>query len=196
MNVFKRVRRATSASLILAFVVLAGCGETLGTSAQVDVLPVITIPGNPFPIDLNLALGVVINSESIDVEADSRFLTSARVRNLQLNILNTSDIDAQEDGAEDSFDFLNGLSISIRADFNGEAVERVVAFLPDGDPQFGTATRDLVLTVEDFDVLDFLQADNGYELVLQLAGQIPPDNVILSGTVRYRVGSRVRYFDS
>ena len=186
MNSRDRVRRVTCLSFFL--VLLAGCDQTIGTSAQVDVLPVVTVPGNPLPINLNLGLSIVIDSESIDVEADSRFLTSARVRNLQLNILNASDTDALEDGAEDSFDFVTGLSISIRADFNGETIERVVAFLPDGDPQFGTAARDLVLTVDDFDVLDFLQADSGYELVLQLAGQIPPDNIILSGTVRYRVG--------
>ena len=186
MNSRDRVRRVTCLSCFL--VLLAGCDQTIGTSAQVDVLPVVTVPGNPLPLDLNLGLSIVIDSESIDVEADSRFLTSARVRNLQLNILNASDTDALEDGAEDSFDFLTGLSIAIRADFNGETIERVVAFLPDGDPQFGTAARDLVLTVDDFDVLDFLQADSGYELVLQLAGQIPPDNIILSGTVRYRVG--------
>ena len=186
MNSRDRVRRVTCLSFFL--VLLAGCDQTIGTSAQVDVLPVVTVPGNPLPLDLNLGLSIVIDSESIAVEADSRFLTSARVRNLQLNILNASDTDALEDGAEDSFDFLTGLSISIRAIFNGESIERVVAFLPDGDPQFGTAARDLVLTVDDFDVLDFLQADSGYELVLQLAGQIPPDNIILSGTVRYRVG--------
>lgn len=186
MNSRDRVRRVTC--LFFFLVLLAGCDQTIGTSAQVDVLPVVTVPGNPLPINLNLGLSIVIDSESIDVEADSRFLTSARVRNLQLNILNASDTDALEDGAEDSFDFVTGLSISIRADFNGEIIERVVAFLPDGDPQFGTAARDLVLTVDDFDVLDFLQADSGYELVLQLAGQIPPDNIILSGTVRYRVG--------
>ena len=186
MNSRDRVRRVTC--LFFFLVLLAGCDQTIGTSAQVDVLPVVTVPGNPLPINLNLGLSIVIDSESIDVEADSRFLTSARVRNLQLNILNASDTDALEDGAEDSFDFVTGLSISIRADFNGEIIERVVAFLPDGDPQFGTAARDLVLTVDDFDVLDFLQADSGYELVLQFAGQIPPDNIILSGTVRYRVG--------
>jgi len=188
MNMRERVRRATSLCPAFFFVVIAGCDQTLGTSAMTDVLPVVTIPGTPFPIDLGLSLGIAIDSEAIDVEADSRFLTSARVRNLELNILNASDNDAREDGAEDSFDFLSGLSIAIRADLNGIVDERLLAFLPDGDPQFGTAARSLVLSVVDFDVLDYLQADNGYELVLQITGQVPPDNIILSGTVRYRVG--------
>ena len=188
MNVFERVRLATLTCLSFLFLLLAGCDQTLGTAAKVDGLPVVTIPGTPFPVDLNLSLGIVIDSETINVDADSRFLTSARVRNLQLNILDESDVDPLEDGAEDSFDFLTGLTVSIRTDFNGETFEQVVAFLPDGDPQFGTAARSLVLTVADLDVLGFLQADNGYELVLQLSGLIPPDNIIVSGTVRYRVG--------
>ena len=68
MNSRDRVRRVTC--LFFFLVLLAGCDQTIGTSAQVDVLPVVTVPGNPLPINLNLGLSIVIDSESIDNNAE------------------------------------------------------------------------------------------------------------------------------
>jgi len=153
-----------------------------------DPLPTVTIPGAAIPSELTLLLDLAIDSEILGVEADSRFLTFARIRNLRLNILNISENDNLEDGAEDSFDFLFGLTVAIRATIDGIEQEEIVAFLPDGDPQIGSAARALDLTVVDLDVLDYLQAAGGYELVLAITGVVPPDAVILGGDVRYRIG--------
>lgn len=168
---------------------LASCQNvTLGTRSFSDILPVKTIPGAAIPVELGFSVGLAIDSAIINVEADSRFLTSARLRELSIFIVDASDFDAIEDGAEDSFYFLNGLNVSIRASFNNVVNEQRIAFLPEGDPQIGSSARRLNLTTTSADVLDFLQASGGYELVLNFEGTVPPDDVIFSGAGRFRVG--------
>lgn len=186
----RRNRIKALALTAFSIFILAGCNQniTLGTRSMTDSLPVVTIPGAAFRSDLALSLGLAINSNILGIEADSQFLTFARLRELRLNILESSNTDAIEDGALDNFDFLIGLSVSIRALLNGVEQEEIIAFLPDGDPQFGTAAQSLDLTVVGTDVLDYLQASGGYELILNITGNIPPDAIILSGAVRYRIG--------
>jgi len=176
--------------LIVSFcMTLMACGVTIASRSMTEVLPVVVVPGAPLPSELSLALGVAIAQPNIDLGAGESFVNSVRVRNLTLNILDASESDANDDGAEDSFDFLTDLSVTLRADFDGQTQELLIATLPDGDPQFGTAARILNLTVvnSEADVLDFILASGGYQVVLNLGGQIPPDNVLLSGTIRYRV---------
>ena len=167
-----------------------GCDVTLGTRSMTDPLPIIRVPGAPIPSTLQVSLGVAIPNPAIDLGSGSSFVTFVAIRNLVLNITDESDFDSNDDGAEDSFDFLTGLSVSIRADFNGTTNELLVATLPDGDPQFGTAARELVLTVvsPNINVLDFLDASGGYEVVLRLDGSVPADDILISGAIRYRVG--------
>ena len=169
---------------------ITGCDTTLGTQARTDQLPTIRIPGAPIPSALQISLGAAIANPPIDLGSASSFVTFVRVRNMTLNILDTSELDSNDDGAEDSFDFLTGLSIFIRANFNGTTNELLIATLPDGDPQFGTAARELVLTVvaRNDDVLDYLEASGGYDVVLRLSGSVPADDVLISGAIRYRIG--------
>jgi len=169
---------------------LVGCNQdiTLGTRSATDSLPLVTILGAPIATELGLSVDVAIDSSIIGIEADSQFLTFARIRDLRLEIQDESESDTSDDGAIDSFDFLSGLSVSIRASFGGVVQQEVVAFLPDGDPQFGTAARELSLSVVGSDLLDYLQASGGYQLVLNISGNVPPDAVIFGGAVRYRVG--------
>lgn len=169
---------------------IAGCDTTLGTRSMSDPLPTIRIPGAPLPSTLQVSLGVAIPNPSIDLGSGSSFVTFVTIRNLVLNILDSSDLDENDDGAEDSFDFLTGLDVLIRADFNGRTNELLVATLPDGDPQFASAARELVLTVvaNNINVLDFLDASGGYEVVLRIDGNVPADDVLISGAIRYRVG--------
>ena len=184
-----RLQRYLAAILCVVSVVLSGCGDfTLATRSMTDTLPAVTIPGAPIPTELNLEIDLAIDGRLFEVEADSIFLTFARLRELQLVILSISDTDPLEDGAIDSFDFLQGIEVSIRARFDGVVNERLVAFLPDGDPQISAAARVLNLTTTSFDLLDFLQASGGYELVLSFSGSVPPDNIIISGLARYRIG--------
>ena len=176
--------------LVVCAVVSSACDTTLGSRSDTESLPVFTIPGAPVPSQLEIALSLALPNPAIDLGSGSSFVTSVTVRNLTLNILAISDTDDIEDGAEDSFDFLTGLDIFIRADFDGRTNELLVATLPDGDPQFGSAARELSLTVtsSNTDVLDFLEASGGYEVILNVSGNVPPDNIIIGGTLRYRVG--------
>ena len=169
---------------------ITGCDTTLGTQARIDRLPTLRVLGAPIPVALEVTLGAAIANPPIDLGSASSFVTFVRIRNLTLNILDISELDSNDDGAEDSFDFLTGLSISIRADFNGTSNELLIATLPDGDPQFGSAARELVLTIvaSNTDVLDYLEASGGYEVVLHLNGSVPPDDVLISGAIRYRIG--------
>ena len=56
--------------------------------------------------------------------------------------------------------------------------------------RIASAARSLELTVvnNETDVLDFLLAPNGYDIVLGITGTVPADNVLISGEIRYRVG--------
>jgi hypothetical protein len=155
-----------------------------------DVLPDITVPGAPLPTTLQVSLSAAIANPSIDLGASDSFVTFVTIRGLTIQILNSSEQDPIEDGARDSFDFLTGIDVSIRAEFAGRTNELLIATLPDGDTQFGTAARSLELTFVNgnIDILDFLDAPGGYDVVLTLAGTVPPDNIVISGAVRYRVG--------
>ncbi len=186
----KRSIRSIALSLIL-LPILSACdlGVTLGTQSMTETLPVFTIPGAVLPADLSTSLGLALASPEIDLGSESNFVTFVRVRNVQLQILDLSDQDSNEDGALDSFDFLSALEVSIRAEFDGVVNEIVIARLPDGDPQFATAARTLDLSVvSNADIFDFLLVPGGYDIVLNISGTIPADNVVLSGSVRYRVG--------
>ena len=101
--------------------VLSSCSQdiTLGTRSMTDSLPVVTIPGAPIPAVLNLSLDLAIDSEILGIEADSRFLTFARLRGLRLDIQDSSDTDDVEDGAQDNFDCLSVLTALTRATFDG-----------------------------------------------------------------------------
>lgn len=168
----------------------AACDTTLGTRSFTDPLPQITVPGAPVPSALRLALGVAIPNPAIDLASGSSFVTFVAIRNLTISILDISELDSNDDGAEDSFDFLAGLDVSIRANFDGRTNELLIGTLPDGDPQFGGAARDLTLTVvnPNTNVLRFLEASDGYEVILNMTGTIPADDIIVSGAIRYRVG--------
>ncbi len=160
---------------------------------MIEVLPVATIPGAVLPAPLSTTLGLALASPEIDLGSGENFVTFVRIRNVQLQILNRSDQDSNEDGALDSFDFLSALEVSIRAEFDGVVNEVLIARLPDGDPQFGSAARTLDLSiVSNADIFDFLLAPGGYDIVLNITGTIPPDAVVLSGFVRYRVGLGLR----
>ena len=186
-----KIKAAALAVIFLLFVTACDLGITLGTQARIEPLPVITVPGSTLPVDfLTLSVGLALASPNLDLGAGENFVSFVRVRNLRLDILDLSEQDPLEDGALDSFDFLSGIDVSIRANFNGRENELLIATLPDGDPQIGTAARSLDLTVvnSNTDVLDFLLAPEGYDVVLNFIGNVPTDDIILSGELRYRLG--------
>lgn len=185
------VRSITTSIILIS--ILTACGLTVGTRSMIEALPVVTIPGAVLPVELSTSLGLALASPEIDLGSGENFVTFVRIRNVQLQILDSSDQDSNEDGAQDSFDFLSALEVSIRAEFDGVVNEILIARLPDGDPQFGAAARTLDLSiVSNADIFDFLLAPGGYDIVLNISGTVPPDAIVLSGLVRYRVGLGLR----
>jgi hypothetical protein len=46
----------------------------------------------------------------------------------------------------------------------------------------------LLLTTIGVDILDYVEAENGYEISVSGSGTVPPDEVIFDGEARYRLG--------
>ena len=179
-------------SVITSGVLLAAvtaCGVTLGSRSITENLPAVTVPGAALPAELGLSLGLALSSPELDIGAESALVTFISVRDLILQIQQTSETqDSIEDGAPDNFDFLTSANIFIRGEFEDATRIMLIATLPENDPQIGAATRNLDFTVVDNNVFDFLLLPNGYDIVLELEGSIPADNVTFTGQLTYRVG--------
>jgi len=174
---------------ILFSVSACNLGVTLGTRSMTEVLPTLTVPGAPLPVDLDLSIGLALASPEIDIGSESALVTFVSVRNLTLQILATSELDEIEDGLPDNFDFLTGATVFLRGDFDGTTNQLLIATLPETDPQIGASLRRIELTIDnDNDVFDFLLLPNGYEIVIELDGSIPADSVTLAGEITYRIG--------
>jgi len=188
------VTKSTLTLLALTALLLNACSgkTTLGSKSLSETLPEATIPGFPVQVPLSGSIPLPLTAEAASAADETEFVTSARLRSLTLNILDSSESEANEDGAMDNFDFLSSMQIFIHAVLNGEESEALVASLPEGDPQIGNGSRSMTLTVENVDVLDYIEAPGGYGLRLQGSGFVPPDDVVISGEIRYRVGVGIR----
>jgi hypothetical protein len=179
----------------IAGIGLAACSDTtLGTFSVVEPLPEVAVPSIGIaiavpPVTIELPSDITAQEELANGDYD--FLTSARPRRLDLWITDSSEDpsrDSLEDGSMDDFDFLSMLEVHISAELNGQTSRTLVASVPEGDPQYGSGSRMLSLTLEDVDVLDFVEAPGGYSLSVTLSGNSPPDTIFIAGEVRFRVG--------
>ncbi len=194
----KNFKYLSTAACLLGLL-MTGCSDTtLGSFSASENLPSpLKIPGTTlitlqtteplsFEFDLNI-------TESEDYSKnDFDYVTEVTLKALQLSILPISESPdedpAGEDGNMDDFDFITGLEIFLKATIDGQLQEVRVASLPDGDPQFGSGTRVLNLTVTNADIRDYIEAPGGYVLRVSVAGSVPPDYVIADARVDYRVG--------
>ena len=182
------------ATVLAVATVSCSSKTTLGTRSLNETLPESTLPGTlsllgvAVQIPLSGSLPIPLSAEAQSLADETEFVTFARLRSLTLRILDTSESEGAEDGAMDNFDFLSGMEVFVSAIIGGEASEVLVASLPEGDPQIGTGVRALTMTVEDVDVLDYIEAPGGYALRVQGSGFVPPDDVVFDGEIRYRVG--------
>lgn len=178
----------------ISVIFLASCSEaTLGSKSLTESLPATIIEGSSQPVALSSDIPVSLNTDADSVADGTQFVTSVRLRNLTLNILESSEQQADEDGAMDDFDFLSGMEIYMTARISGQDRQVLVASLPEGDSQIGSGTRSLAFTVENVDVLDFLEAPSGFDLRVRGEGTTPPDSVIFGGELRFRVGLGLRF---
>lgn len=95
--------------------------------------------------------------------------------------------DPIEDGNDDDWSFLSSVELFIRATIDGTLEEERVAHILAGSSQFDAGNTVLEFTVTEVELLPFIQAPDGYEVELRVTGNVPPDNVLFDGEVKYRV---------
>ncbi len=181
--------------LPLTLFALAACDDITLTHVDVDEpLPETTVQGIGLSASLPLTLASipmdVTAQESFD-EEDFDYVTGITLDKFTIAITAKSDdpqYDGFEDGNRDNFDFISDLEVSIHARFGGEDRSVVIARLSADDPQIASSARSLRLQTTNIDILDFVEADNGYEVRVQGSGNVPADDVIFTGNAGYRVG--------
>ncbi|MEM7259666.1 MAG: hypothetical protein AAF404_20010 [Pseudomonadota bacterium] len=186
---------ATLCAAALGGSALTGCSDvTLGHFSVDEEIPESTVQGIGLSQTLPLTFATFpmdVTSQAAYQQEDFDYLTEVSLRRLVLSIDNKSDMpehDAFEDGNDDNFDFLSSLEISVEAVLDGQEQSVVVARLTEDDPQIASGTRELQLTTTGADILDFIEAEGGYEVTIDGRGTVPPDDVIYAGKATYRLG--------
>jgi len=181
---------------LLLGLALSGCdGSTLGrVSVEEPLEPPIRVPGAPLSGALPLTLGVFaldVQSTEGYASEEADFVTEVRIRALEL-VIDPSSEDAStdqfENGMPDDFGFLSSIDLFIEAEFDGATQRARLGGLPQNDPAFDTGARTLSLQMTDVDILDYIEADDGYRVEISASGEAPPDDVVFGGTVTYRIG--------
>ena len=192
------MHRSLTQVLSLALATLTttfACSDTTLTRFNVDErLEETTVQGvgfgNVLPLTLSELNADIEQQESYGQE-DFDYVTEIRMTSLSLAIVEASDDperDSFEDGNEDNFDFVESLNLYIQANIGGTEQKESIAFLASTDPQIATSSRRISLETTGIDILDYVEADSGYQVVIEGSGNVPPDDVIFNGDVVYRVG--------
>ncbi len=178
-------------------VLLTACTDTtLGTRSFEESLDPIVIPGFPLSFgELDVpALSFPLDLKDQPGYSSLNIVTSVHVRSASFTISQETDNPEQDpfaDNNPDNFDFLSSGELSLRATIDGATATIRVASLPEGDPQIGTNATVLNLAIDDVDIRDFVEAPD-VQLVLEVSGTNPVDNVVINPVVRFRVGIGVR----
>lgn len=176
-------------------VIASGCSDTTLTRFNVDeTLGETTVQGvgfgNILPLTFSELDADIEQQESYGQE-DFDYVTEIKMTELTLSIVDASDDperDSFEDGNEDNFDFLESMTLYIQASIGGEQRKETIALLSADDPQIASSTRQLSLTTTGLDILDYVEADGGYQVIVEGNGNVPSDDVVFNGEVVYRVG--------
>ena len=176
-----------------------GEGTTLGTVTIDEDLPPTRVQGAG-PI-AGRVLPTVLPAMALDVErtdayesGDYASITRIAVSGLELSVRSPESEDAGsdtfEDGMPDDLSFFDRLDVYIVAEIDGRQQTRLLGGLPENDPALDPdrAARTVALDMTGVDILDFVEAEGGYEVRLQVGGTLPPDDVVFDGEVEYEVG--------
>jgi len=178
----------------LATTALLACSDTTVGSRSFEESRNFDIPGLPLAIPLtfdDIPIPVNLADQPGYSDGDFDFVTSVRVRELIFEIAPESNDpanDVLEDGNLDSFEFVSSLNISLRAVVDGSETVVEVANLPINDPQIASNRTTLSMNVQDADIRDLIEADDGAELLISISGTPPPDFVTVTANIRFRVG--------
>lgn len=190
-------------AVVLSSVLLTACSDdtTLGSKSLVEEQtftiprPAFIPPGIVIPVPIRVSVPINLAEQPGYNEDDLNFVTSVSVREITFTInpgSNDASLDAQEDGNLDSFEFISGLELSLAAVVDGVAQEVKVASLPMSDPQIASDLSTLTLDVQNTDIRDLIEAQDGSDLIIEVSGMTPPDDVIVDAKIRFRVGLGIR----
>ena len=182
---------ALSALLLLIY----GCsGTTLARISVDETLPETRVEGvgitNILPLTLS-SMALDVTSAEAYASEEFDYTTEIKIRSLAFSITDSStdhNEDAFEDGIDDNFDFISSLDLYIKATIDGEEKQTRIAYLGAEDSQIGSGASQLSLSVENVDILSYVEADGGYEVLVNATGEVPPDAVVFDGQIVYRVG--------
>ncbi|WP_088919087.1 hypothetical protein [Granulosicoccus antarcticus] len=134
----------------------------------------------PIHLDLKSEL------ESTDLST----VASIQVRRLVWEIAPSStesSLDQKEDGLADNFNFLESMKLYIAAEVNGERKEVFLAGVNDFNLRFGGNRKQLTMKQNGMDIKEFVEAPGGFHILAHIHGTPPPDRVIFTGKVTYRI---------
>lgn len=196
MNYGRRSRFAGKFLALFAvpvvFLAASGCELKISFSAT-EAVAQQTIDGNPggglLPAQMFTTTLSVTNTQDYTSQQVEK-LRAVKITELTLTIdaaSNNIANDPLENGNADDWSFVTSVSVSVRATIDGEVRTEVVASIPSGSAQFNAGSTTLTFDCSEVDLLPFVLAPNGYEVIASATGNIPPDDVIFSGTAKYKV---------
>ncbi|ASJ73740.1 hypothetical protein [Granulosicoccus antarcticus] len=186
--------RILAATIGLAGVLSACDNTTIGSFTVDEDLPETRVEGGGFvtilpaelaPFNLNIEASEEFGAEQYD------YLTYIKLSSLSFSITASSedaDEDVAENGMPDDFDFLSSIALYIEASIDGTEQRALIASLAQNDTQLSSGMQNIQLSTTGVDILDFVEADDGYTIVSEVSGTAPPDAVIFDGSSSYRVG--------
>ena len=180
-------------------------GTTLGTATVEEDLPETRVQGAGPVVGV---LPDVLPPLALDVTETDEYergdfasvVTRISIEGLTLAVAspesenNETDSFGAEDGMPDDLSFLNGLDLYIVATIDGERQIERLGGLPENDPALDPdrAARTLELDMTGVNILDFVEAPEGYVVRMEVGGELPPDDVVFGGTIEYEIGFGVR----
>jgi hypothetical protein len=173
----------------------AGCPDLGDVTYSFEVresLPEMTVPGDPTGGELS---GVEFETE-LSIAGEPEFLSEefdevlgVVVTGATLKVAPSSadpEADRLEDGSPDDLSFLHSVAVHVEAVVEGERRRELVARLPEGG-RGPEGLRTVGLQTQDVDVIDFIEAQDGYSMTIELEGAVPADDVVLEGEITYEV---------
>jgi len=188
------MNKVLSGITALSSLFLLACdGATFASFTADEELPATTVEGGGLaailptaftPFSLDVKNSAAFNSNDYD------YLNSIKLTDITLAVLPESEdtrSDANENGIPDDFSFIDTLSLYIRADINGMDSRQLIAELPENWNEIRDGLQQFSMTMQSVNILDYVEAPNGYTIESEASGTAPADNVIFGGSAEYNV---------
>jgi hypothetical protein len=182
----------TALVLVAAIVGTSACDWFIYTLVVEEVVENQSIDGDPSGGMLGDEVGYVELSfwQNPDLESDRGIVQHAIVSGITFEIAPLSTdpaLDPLEDGEPDDFAFVDSVDLYIEALVDGTPRRELVAFVSEGDPQLAPGVASVALMVTGVDLLEFADAEGGFDITIEASGVLPPDRVLFNARITYEV---------